>query len=488
MTGHDAILQSLAEKLASAQSAQELSLAYLQIGDAGCPQLAAYISQCPTLKRLDVRGCNIRGDGLAILAPALRSSAIESFTCKWNEVGTSLGGIQALAEACRDHPTLTSLDLRNNKLTTDFAQVLSDMLASNTVLQYLDLSWNELGPEGGRTLQQGIQANKSLRDCPLNGNRISDDTMNTISYLLRRNRLHEAEQDPLQVDPFMPGGEHFCRTTADRPKELQRDFVGMDLLPAPSRAPNSHREPAQPTGNLTHDLDLRIAIAPLGETPQILQDSIEGARQPARNHTGKNESWWMSNVRTLVIESDQMALKVLEREKKTRHPAEAALLREVADYIEKLQMDVAKNKKHRVDSEGRERVVANGFVERESRFAAELREMEVIGAKARDQREDLQREVKHLQSEIRRTQAEIIETNKSRDRFEKQITETLDQLRMQIKNELGQKADCESELYKVQVQFCEEEEENQKMRRFLSQTKGNLDTALRDVPQAQAQH
>ena len=64
----------------------------------------------------------------------------------------------------------------------------------------------------------------------------------------------------------------------------------------------------------------------------------------------------------------------------------------MAEYIDLLQLDVARNKKYRMDAEERERVVTKGFMEREMRYAQEMRELENLLAKSKADKDELLKE------------------------------------------------------------------------------------------------
>ncbi|CAE7760823.1 LRRC45 [Symbiodinium microadriaticum] len=182
-----------------------LSLAYASVGDDGCTAIARYMRENVMLRTLDLRGNNIRADGLVVLAHGLRtgsglresisfdvqrnepgggnmtsvrSSGLFAATfcrcevCfKWNQIGRV-----AITEyaASQENQSITHVDLRNNKIGTDCGPLLGDMLRENCTLTHLDLSWNDLGVEGGKSLLDGLQANHSLIDCQLSGNRLAE--------------------------------------------------------------------------------------------------------------------------------------------------------------------------------------------------------------------------------------------------------------------------------------------------------------------------
>jgi hypothetical protein len=180
---------SLLAHLDSAKDSTALSLAYASVGDEGCNSIARYMRENVLLKTVDLRGNNIRADGLVVLSHALRSSGnVTSFCLKWNHVGSHERGLRALNDVLKGNQGVTHLDLRNNKIGPECGALFGEMLKENNALSHLDLSWNDLGIEGGKALLNGIQANHSLIDCQLSGNRIAEDTLHAIAFILRRNR------------------------------------------------------------------------------------------------------------------------------------------------------------------------------------------------------------------------------------------------------------------------------------------------------------
>jgi hypothetical protein len=62
----------------------------------------------------------------------------------------------------RNNDTLRSLSLRHNKLSTNTATAIADILLYNTALQQLDLAWNAMGQAAGIALAKGIIYNITL--------------------------------------------------------------------------------------------------------------------------------------------------------------------------------------------------------------------------------------------------------------------------------------------------------------------------------------
>jgi hypothetical protein len=385
------------------------------------------------LKTLDLRGNNIRADGLVVLAHALRNNAnLGSFCMKWNHVGSHQRGMQALCDVLKDNKGITHVDLRNNKIGPECGPIVAALLEHNNTITHLDLSWNDLGIDGGKALLEGIQKNHSVIDCQLSGNRIAEDTLHTIAYILRRNRTSA----PLSAVAYK---EHATSETS----------------------------PGVLGGGTSRDFP---AAGGFGDTSRGLPAATAAPPPQA-------QSQWKGTGTNMADEAIQ--LKLLQKERDYANAEDARFFGEVAEYIDLLQLDVARNKKYRMDAEERERVVTKGFMEREMRYAQEMRELENLLAKAKADKDELLQETQYLQAEIERVKQEKNATMQDRLKLEEIARATADRLRCDIRDGLTVKADLETEIYKVKRKQQEQEEENQRLRTYLSRCKEDLDRALR---------
>merc|ERR1719428_2636669 len=183
--------------------------------------------------------------------------------------------------------------------------------------------------------------------------------------------------------------------------------------------------------------------------------------------------------RQLAVQDSGLSQKLLQKERDYTNAEDARFFGEVAEYIDLLQLDAARNKKYRMDAEERERVVTKGFMEREMRYAQEMRELEGLLGKAKADKDELLQETSYLQSEIERVKQEKACTMQDRLKPEEIARATADRLRCDIRDGLTVKADLETEIYKVKRKQEEQEEENQRLRTYLSRCKEDLDKALR---------
>mmetsp|Transcript_23623 Transcript_23623/g.67736 ORF Transcript_23623/g.67736 Transcript_23623/m.67736 type:complete len:434 (-) Transcript_23623:112-1413(-) len=429
---------SLLAHLDASKDSTALSLAYASIGDEGCNAIARYMRENVILKTIDLRGNSIRADGLVVLAHALRSgSSVTSMCLKWNHVGSHERGVQALCDVLRTNQSMVHLDVRNNKIGPECGRLLGEMLRENSTLTHLDLSWNDLGPEGGKALLTGIQANHSLIDCQLSGNRISEDTLHAIAFVLRRNR---------QNAPLSAG-----------------------VMKEATQTPGSPGSPCSP-------------VSP-GQTARSRDIDFNATGPTTAGATGATNMGGTGNSTNFrpqpVGQDDGLAMKLLQREQNYTNAEDARFFGEVAEYIDLLQLDAARNKKYRMDAEERERVVTKGFMEREMRYAQELRELENLLAKAKAEKDEIMHDTQYLQNEIERVREEKAKTVADRMKLEEIARATAERIRCDIRDGLAVKADLETQIYKVKRRQQEQEEENARLRTYLSKCKDDLDRALR---------
>jgi hypothetical protein len=318
-------------------------------------------------------------------------------------VGSHERGLRALSDALKTNATVSNLDLRNNKIGVECGAILGDLLKNNSALTHLDISWNDLGPEGGKELLAGLQSNHSLIDCQLSGNRVAEDTLHAIAFILRRNR----QNAPLSNTAFREGQEMPAAITAVAPSPV-----------SPPRPPIYTASDATSRG---------FAMEVASATPDTAALPIASTAPKGR-----------------VVQDEGLALKLLQKEQNYTNAEDARFFGEVAEYIDLLQLDVARNKKYRMDAEERERVVTKGFMEREMRYAQEMRELETLLAKAKAEKDDLLHDTQYLQNEIERVQTQKANTLQDRMKLEEIAKVTANRLRCDIRDGLTVKTDLQT--------------------------------------------
>ena len=176
-----------------------VSLADACLGDPGCVAVAERLkSQQCSVTSLDLRGNQIKSKGATALAAALqRNRRLRTLSLEWNSLGLFPEGMRSLAstfaqngnQACH----VTSLDLRNNRLTAGAGTALAGALKTNRTLVSLDLRWNSLGELGSKALAVAMEQNYTLTSMNISGNGASNATLHTIRRCCERNKGKNAQ-------------------------------------------------------------------------------------------------------------------------------------------------------------------------------------------------------------------------------------------------------------------------------------------------------
>jgi len=74
-----------------------------------------------------------------------------------------------------DHPSMTSLTLWNEDLSTKMCHWIADGLRQTTHLTHLDIRYCKIGDEGCRVLAEGLKANQTLTSLQIKPNTVSKD-------------------------------------------------------------------------------------------------------------------------------------------------------------------------------------------------------------------------------------------------------------------------------------------------------------------------
>lgn len=119
---------------------------------------------------------------------------MNSLTLEWNSIGLSERGMEALSNALITNKSIRKVDLRNNRIGSNAAVYLNDIIRHNASIELFDLRWNEIGTDGARQIINALQSNKSILQLELAGNNVSEDTLILLSDSIRRKKKVEIIQ------------------------------------------------------------------------------------------------------------------------------------------------------------------------------------------------------------------------------------------------------------------------------------------------------
>eukprot|EP01062_Namystynia_karyoxenos_P056628 TRINITY_DN47558_c0_g1_i1.p1 TRINITY_DN47558_c0_g1~~TRINITY_DN47558_c0_g1_i1.p1 ORF type:complete len:468 (+),score=127.70 TRINITY_DN47558_c0_g1_i1:86-1405(+) len=151
-------------------------------------RLGAVLSLCPGLTEVDLRDNVVGKHGVyALQSPLLKLGKLCSLSL--NECLVSDYGAETIANVCRQKPTLTKLDLVNNRLTAAAAEhFAAELSRADCRLSYLSLDYNRLGDGGAAVLAKALCKNTSLTVLGISDNAIGDDGAARLAEWLAASR------------------------------------------------------------------------------------------------------------------------------------------------------------------------------------------------------------------------------------------------------------------------------------------------------------
>ena len=173
-----------------------------QLGPAALPLLTKLVSQCTSLRGLELAGSHeklLDGPSVAAFCIALRKSTLLSLSlrrvCLWSQqwaLGGD-GGAQSLMAALTGHPTLCEISLASNRpggvqqAQQAVGDALGALVAAESALVSLDVSRSGLGNAALRPLFAALASNRQLTRLHCRFNAASVDFSRSILPAVRAN-------------------------------------------------------------------------------------------------------------------------------------------------------------------------------------------------------------------------------------------------------------------------------------------------------------
>eukprot|EP00808_Paulinella_micropora_P019812 g24179.t1 len=148
------------------------------------------------------------------------NKVLQHLSCSNNRIGAD--GVKKVAAALKDHPSITSVDLRDNKLSVESGLALAVVAKQNHRIKqmcgiplgslcdnktrYLYLSSESVGPTEAVILAEFLKVNNTLTSLNLNGNAIGDAGAQAIGEGLQENKECKLETLDISDNAFGPKG------------------------------------------------------------------------------------------------------------------------------------------------------------------------------------------------------------------------------------------------------------------------------------------
>eukprot|EP00794_Sanderia_malayensis_P003433 gene3433-3928_t len=265
----------LAKTLANDKNIQELRFSDCLLTEEACKLLLSYLPSNRGVKKLDLKGNNIRSCAELIGRILKRTPTLTHLSLEWNGIGLWHSGLAAIAEGLQVNQTLRYLDLRNNQVSHEGATFLANALKINRILKIIDLRWNNVGMLGAQSFIS---------------NNIPNDLMKAIESALQRNVDCQASY---QEQKALSETYKHKLETMESDKNLQISSLVDKISREKDMFTNSVRSAQEKTEQLKDALDeRRSAFSALQEKYSALESSYHLSEQ-----TNKQKDEYIDSIK-----------------------------------------------------------------------------------------------------------------------------------------------------------------------------------------------
>uniref|UniRef100_A0A673HF14 Centrosomal protein of 78 kDa-like n=1 Tax=Sinocyclocheilus rhinocerous TaxID=307959 RepID=A0A673HF14_9TELE len=221
-------LTALTKGLAKSVSLEYLSLAHCQIADQGLEVICQSVKYSSTIKTVDFSSCNITWQGAEHMANIIKHQAMRRHSTAWVE---TLRYRKAEFEAMSG---LRRITLNDNILIGDRGvTALSRELTEDLWVKAVDLQRCGISNEGAQVLEQMLQSNSTLCVLDIRRNPLVDN--NVVKAVLKKVLMNTKSHDSqyLWLKPPSP------KSTLDQSRQLRRKNAGKATYRIGSRRSSS---------------------------------------------------------------------------------------------------------------------------------------------------------------------------------------------------------------------------------------------------------
>ena len=247
-------LVSLLDALQSNRAIERLSVYHLHLVGQNMAAVANLVKHNGSIDHLSLMGCEIDGNGVALLCEALGQNDYlrKDLNLSENLIGSR--GAEALGRYLMTNPALASLDLSESLETGDDLAALVSGLKENTNLKCLVLHDCSLGDREAVIVADVLRHNTGLKELDLSSNSIGVSGQVALAKALRVNRslqklwfgsYDKEELDEDVKDAFV---DMLCLNVCITDLGRDPDEIGYEIESNPSLEPllrrNRERIPA----------------------------------------------------------------------------------------------------------------------------------------------------------------------------------------------------------------------------------------------------
>ncbi|XP_052762875.1 leucine-rich repeat-containing protein 45-like [Mya arenaria] len=394
--------------------------------------LAYGFSRNSYVRKLDLKGNNIRGSAAEALGKMLRhNKSILSLCLEWNALGMLDNAFTIFCEGVGANSKLQALDLRNNQISHDSAAELCRALKQNSSIRALDLRWNNVGLLGGRAIVEMLQTNKIITRIELAGNNIPADILKAIETALSQNQDRELITDDHQKKTSMLT-KHIHHIEKERATQMDELMGTIDqqeeLLRKGKRSSNDKISQLQVALG-----ERKAAFNSLASKLAMTESELALVEQKCNDY-----SVIITRLKQELSESSSVHQSDIRREREDRGNTEMKLLKELSEANERnISFETKVEDLERKTRQQTEQIF--GYKEQITSLQAEIKmkgsQFEERLQSERSRNKDGLHEAELIrQKEVSRLKTEFEETEKAlRERINR-----LEMSRLQLEEEISQ--------------------------------------------------
>ncbi|XP_072894240.1 NACHT, LRR and PYD domains-containing protein 3-like isoform X2 [Hemitrygon akajei] len=202
---------------------QKLGLGNVRLTDSGAEDLDSALSTNTSLTELDLSDNKLGDSGVKLVSAALRNPECKIQKLLLGDVGLTDSGAKDLAFALSTNPSLTGLNLNENKLGDSGVKLVSEALRNpECKIQKLELVYVGLTDSGAEDLVSALSTNPSLTGLNLRSNSLTDRSVPALRHLILTHPTLERIQ--LWGNRFSEAGEKELRSLQE-PRPGLRVFL-----------------------------------------------------------------------------------------------------------------------------------------------------------------------------------------------------------------------------------------------------------------------
>ncbi|XP_072891350.1 NACHT, LRR and PYD domains-containing protein 12-like [Hemitrygon akajei] len=204
---------------------QKLWLWGVGLTDSGVEDLVSALSTKPSVTHLNMGENKLRDSGMKWVSATLRNAECKIQKLELSDVGLTDSGAEDLVSALSTNPSLTELNLSGNKLGDSGVKLVSAALRNpECKIQKLRLRKVGLTDSGAEDLVSALSTNPSLTELNLSHNELGDSGVKLVSAALRNPECKIQKLRLVNVGLTDSGAEDLVSTLSTHPS-----LTGLDL-------------------------------------------------------------------------------------------------------------------------------------------------------------------------------------------------------------------------------------------------------------------